>query len=77
MKKLAVAMPGIFEWSFAVLVRPRIGRASQRPIAMIETVCVGNPLRFRAEMPLAHLIGVIPDGLECRSHRHRAERHCP
>ena len=48
-----VAVPGILEVALAVLVGPRIDRARQEAVGLVETIAARTPLELAAEMPFA------------------------
>ena len=74
---LSVAVPGVFVRSIPILVGPRVGRAGERAVGVVEAVVVRPPLGPRAEVPLSGLESGIASGLEHGGERGRARRKGP
>ena len=70
----AVAMPGVFVGAATVLVGPGVGCAGKRPVGVVEAIGVWAPLRPRAQVPLAGLVGGVAKRLQGRGERDGAWR---
>ena len=76
-KELAIAVPGVFVGTRAILVRPGISGSGERAIRLVKAIGVGAPLRPGAEMPFPHLIRCVAERLQAARERDRSRRQRP